>query len=99
MLLSALSSSRGQPVTYRVLVYLQTAAPLAPLVPIQRLETSASQLQRPLLCNRAPLPHAPLRHHLHRRLQVAHEQAARLHHVHVVLRLPGGQCHAREQGH
>lgn len=80
-------------------VYLQTAIPLAPLVPVQRPETGASQLQRPLLCHRAPLSHAPLRHHLHRRLQVAHEQAARLPHVHAVFRLPSGQRHAGGQGH
>lgn len=80
-------------------VYLQTAVPLAHVVLFQRNEPCASQLQRPLLCHRTPLPHAPLCHHLHRRLQVAHEQTARLHHVLAVFRLPGGQCHAGGQGH
>lgn len=77
---------------------LQTTIPLALVVPLQGSESSAGQLQRPLLCHRAPLHHAPLRHHLHRRVQVAHEQAAGLHHVHAVLRLPGGQRHAGGQG-
>ena len=77
----------------------QPAVPLAHVVLIQRHATGASQLQRPFLCYSAPLPHAPLRHHLHRRLQVAHEQAAGLHHVPAVLRLPGAERHAGGQGH
>ncbi|CAG02307.1 unnamed protein product, partial [Tetraodon nigroviridis] len=77
----------------------RAALPLADLVPVQRPGVGPGQLQRALLRHRAALPHAPLRHHLHRRLQVAHEQVAGLHHVHALLCLLGGQRHAGGQGH
>lgn len=65
----------------------------------ERYEAREGEQQRPLLRHRAPLPHAPLRHHLHRRLQVEDEQAAGLHHVPPLRRLLGGQRHAGGQDH
>lgn len=52
------------------------------------------QQQRPLLCHRSALPNAPLRHHLHRVVQVEDEQVSGLHHVPAVLHFPGAERHA-----
>lgn len=81
------------------LVSPQAALPLALVLSGERFESGGGEQQRPLLCHRAPLHHAPLRHHLYCRLQVEDEQAAGLHHVPPLRRLPCGQRHAGGQDH
>lgn len=50
-----------------------------------------SQLQRPVLRHCAALPHATLRHHLHRRLSLEDEPNVGPHHVRTVLCVPRSQ--------
>lgn len=49
---------------------------------------SNGQLQRPILCHCAALPHAPLCDHLHRRLSLEDEPKIGPHHVPTVLCVP-----------
>lgn len=78
-------------------VSLQVTVPMALIHFDAWFGACRGEQQRPLLRHRAPLHHAPLRHHLHCRLQVEDEQAAGIHHVPPLHRLPGGQRHAGGQ--
>lgn len=49
------------------------------------------QLQWPVLRHRAALPHAPLRHHLHRCMSLEDESNVGPHHVRTVLCFPRPQ--------
>lgn len=80
-------------------VSTQVTVPVAHVHIDERFASRGGEQQRPILCHRAPLHHAPLRHHLHRCLQVEDEQAAGLHHVPPLHRLPGGQRHAGGEDH
>lgn len=80
-------------------VSLQVTVPVALVHVGEQFAARGGEQQRPVLRHRAPLHHAPLRHHLHRRLQVEDEQDARLHHVPPLRRLPGAQRHAGGQDH
>lgn len=81
------------------LIFLQAAIPLAHLQHHQRLQAGTGEQQRPVLRNRPPIPHAALRHHIHRGLQVENEQVSGPSHVPALLRLPHRQRHAGGQNH
>ncbi len=72
---------------------------MAALLNLERLDSSGCEQQRPVLRHRSALPHAPLRHNLHRCVQVEDEQAAGFLHVHTLLCVPGGQRNAGGQDH
>ena len=69
------------------------------MVHFKRLGGGVSEQCWALLRYCAALPHAAVRHHLHRFLQVEDEQAAGLPHVPAVLRLPHRVRHAGRQNH
>lgn len=77
----------------------QPAISLVTLCNPERHGSSDCEQQRPVLRHRSALPHASLRHYLHRCVQVEDEQAAGFPHVPAVLCVSGSQRNAGGQGH